>query len=371
MNILIFSWRDPKHPLAGGAEQVMHEHMKGWIAAGHKVTLFSSHFENGPFSEELDNVSIIRRGHQYHLGVQLAGFIYYLKHRNDYDLLVDQFHGMPFFTPLYSQKPKVAVLQEVAREVWFLNHFPRPLNLIYGTLGYLLEPFVMKLYKNTPFITGSQSAKDDLIDYGILSKNINIIPHGVIVHRPKPFPSKEKKKTIIFLGSLAQDKGIEDAINTFNLLNKSGIYKFWIIGKGDEKYTAYLKKLVKKLGINAKIYFWGFVSIEKKFELLAKAHVLINPSVREGWGLVNIEANSMGTPVIAYNSPGLIDSVKDGESGLICGQNSPESMAEEVEKLLGDNDLFAKLQTGAKRWADRFDWVKSRNLSLRIIESIK
>ena len=42
MRILVFSWRDPKHPLAGGAEQVMHEHMKGWIEAGHKVTLFSS-----------------------------------------------------------------------------------------------------------------------------------------------------------------------------------------------------------------------------------------------------------------------------------------------------------------------------------------
>jgi len=49
MNILVFSWRDPKHPLAGGAEQVMHEHMKGWVGAGHKVTLFTSHFSGGRY----------------------------------------------------------------------------------------------------------------------------------------------------------------------------------------------------------------------------------------------------------------------------------------------------------------------------------
>jgi len=44
MNILVFSWRGPKHPLAGGAEQVDHEHQKGWIKGGNAVTLFTSSF---------------------------------------------------------------------------------------------------------------------------------------------------------------------------------------------------------------------------------------------------------------------------------------------------------------------------------------
>src|SRR3989338_5593282 len=371
MNILVFSWRDPKHPLAGGAEQVMHEHMKGCVAAGHSVTLFSSRFKNSLSEEVIDGIRAIRKGHQYHLGVQLAGFFFYLKNNDKYDLIVDQFHGMPFFTPFYTTKPKVAVIQEVAREVWFLNPLPRPLNWIYGIAGYLLEPFVLLLYKNVPFITGSESAKKDIISFGIPGKNITVVPHGVIVTRPTPFPRKEKIKTIVFLGVISRDKGIVDAIECFTLLSKTGPYRFWVIGRPEsEEYYRYIKERVIKNRLDDKVKFWGYVSQPKKFELLARAHILINPSVREGWGLVNIEANAMGTPVIAYRSPGLVDSVREGESGLICSENTPEDMVDNVKKLFGDNLLYAKLQEGAKRWAGMFSWEKSKKQSLKMIENI-
>src|SRR5438105_1714009 len=97
--ILVLSWRDPRHPLAGGAEQVMHEHMKGWIAAGHTVTFFSSRFIGAKSEEDLDGVKIIRKGSQY-LTCHIAAFFWYLfgKHE-EFDLVVDEFHGWPFFTP--------------------------------------------------------------------------------------------------------------------------------------------------------------------------------------------------------------------------------------------------------------------------------
>jgi len=123
MRILVFSWRDPKHPLAGGAEQVMHQHMRGWTGAGHRVTLFSSKIPELKFTEFIEGIKIVRRGNQY-LGVQIAAFIFYLREKNNFDLIIDQFHGLPFFTPLYSRKPKIAVIQETARKVWFLNPFP-------------------------------------------------------------------------------------------------------------------------------------------------------------------------------------------------------------------------------------------------------
>src|SRR3989344_4669413 len=141
MNILVFSWRDPKHPMAGGAEQVMHEHMKGWVNAGHTVTLFSSAFNGAPPEEKVDGVKVIRKGYQL-LGVQIYAFFWYLfSDHPKFDLVVDQFHGLPFFTPLYVRSPKLAVLQEVAKEVWLLNHLQKPLNLIIGWAGYLTEPF--------------------------------------------------------------------------------------------------------------------------------------------------------------------------------------------------------------------------------------
>lgn len=367
MNILVFSWRDPKHPLAGGAEQVMHEHMKGWVSAGHKVTLFSSQPGNLKTEEEIDGVGIIRKGFQY-LGVQVAGLFYYLKNKENFDFIVDQFHGVPFFTPIYSRKPKIAVIQEPARDVWLKNHLPFPINLIVGILGFLFEPIFFLFYKKVPFMTGSDSAKKDLSRYGISQKQIYVVPHGVILSTLKPEVNLEDKRnrTISFLGVLSKDKGVEDAIKCFLLLKED--FCFWIIGKGEDKaYERKIKNLAKPLG--GRIKFWGFVDESKKFKLLSQSYLLVNPSVHEGWGLVNIEANSVGTPVIAYKSAGLIDSVKDGVSGIIC-EKDPVSMAKAILSVVNDSRKYKNLVYGAVRWSKNFNWEKSRRISLKLVNDV-
>lgn len=368
MNILVFSWRDPKHPLAGGAEQVMHEHMKGWISAGHKVTLYSSKIRGVAREEYLDGVKIIRGGNQY-LGVQIAAFIYYMMHKNNYDLIVDQFHGIPFFTPLYSKKPKLAVIQETARNVWFLNSFPKPLNWIVGILGYLSEPLIFHFYKNTSFMTGSESAKRDVAKFGIREKNITVVPHGVNSSENYNVKGKSQIKTVTYLGILSKDKGIEDAIKCFLILNSRNSFNYWVIGRAEtKKYKDKVLKLAKPLG--KKIKFWGFVTQEQKFNLLSKSHLLINPSVHEGWGLVNIEANSVGTSVVAYLSAGLIDSVKDNQSGVIVPNSTPEGLADMIDAILKDKELYQKLQAGSRAWSKNFSWEKSINKSLYLLERL-
>ena len=369
MNILVLSWRDHKHPQAGGAEQVMHEHMKGWVGAGHKVTLFSSRVKGLSNKETFDGIEIVRKGDQY-FGVKIAAFFFWLRNKENYDFVVDQFHGLPFFTPLYVNKPKLAVLQEVAGKVWFLNEFPFPFNWIVGLIGYLFEPIIFLFYRNTHFMVGSESAKADLENVGIPGKNITIIPHGVVIKKLKRLPVKGKIKTVVFLGALTKDKGIEDALKTFSYLAKLGNYNFWVIGKGGKGYEKYLLNLTEELGIKSKVIFWGFVSEVKKFELLAKAHLLINPSVREGWGLVNIEANAMRTPVVAYKSAGLIDSVKDGVSGLIIRKNTPQELTKTVINILTDIKRYQELREGAISWSKRFSWNISREKSLNLINRV-
>lgn len=369
MNVLVLSWRGPNHPNAGGAEQVMHEHMKGWVRAGHKVTLFTSKVKGLPDKNVLDGIEIIRRSDQY-VGVKLAAFIYYLKNKNNFNLVVDQFHGIPFFTPLYVNKPKLAVLQEVAKRVWFLNELPVPLNWLIGLFGYLFEPIIFLFYKKVPFMVGSNSAKEDLIKMGIDSSKITIVPHGVVIKYPRPYPSKEKTKTIVFLGAIAKDKGVEDAIKTFSILNKKGKYSFWVIGRGGESYVNKLLSMCKKLGLDNKVKFWGFVNDSRKFELLAKAHILINPSVHEGWGLVNIEANSVGTPVVAYDSAGLVDSVKNGISGVICKKNTSKELARIVNNIFSDREEYKRMQEGAVSWSKNFSWEESRKNSLALIDKL-
>ncbi len=140
-------------------------------------------------------------------------------------------------------------------------------------------------------------------------------------------------------------------------------------GPETESYFKYVKKFARRLGIFNKIKFWGYVGQEKKFNLLSKSWLLINPSVHEGWGLVNVEANVVGTPVVAYNSPGLVDSVKDGLSGQICGK-SPKEMAQAVLSILQDPSKYSKLRKGATIWSKTFDWKKSRKISLKLINKV-
>jgi glycosyltransferase involved in cell wall biosynthesis len=370
MNILVFSWRDPKHPLAGGAEQSMHEHMKGWVIAGHKVTLLSSRIINLPADSVEDEIRIIRQGNQY-LGVQIKAFLYYLKNKNNFDLIVDQFHGIPFFTPLYVKKPILAVLQEVAKEVWFKNPFIFPINITIGLIGYILEPVIFLLYQNCKFMVGSNSAKEDLIKFGILSKNITIVSHGVLLLKKIPDHKVTNPKVITYFGPLTGDKGIMDAIKTFSIINLLGNYKFYIIGRPET--DCYYRKVIQEVNkykLKEKITFFKRPSDEEKFEILSRSYLLINPSIREGWGLVNIEANTVGTPVIAYPSQGLVDSVKDGLSGIITKEKTPNCLASEISKLESDDRKYQKLSEGAIEWASNFNWEKSRKISLDLIESI-
>ena len=72
--------------------------------------------------------------------------------------------------------------------------------------------------------------------------------------------------------------------------------------------------------INAKKYnsvtLFGCVNDDLKYKLLSQAHLVLVPGVHEGWGLVVMESKGMGTPAIAYNVPGLRDSVRDGKTGI-------------------------------------------------------
>ena len=372
MNILILNWRDIKHPNAGGAEQSTFEYAKAWARAGNQVFWFSSHFKDAKQKEVLQGVDITRRGRQY-FDVQIRAFWWYMfgKHPN-FDLVVDQFHGIPFFTPLYVRTKKLAYIHEVAKEVWRLNPWPWPFNIIAAAIGTFFEPWIFKIfYEKTPFMTVSESTKKDLIDWKIPPENVKVIHNGVTVVKPKTNVKKEIKKTAIYLGALAKDKGIEDAIEAFSLIDKSdNSWQFWVVGKSSPLYLRKLRKKASGFSIREKIKFWGYVDDKKKFELLARAHVLINPSVREGWGLVNIEANALETPVVAYDVSGCRDSVKNGYSGILCREKTPSCLADEAIGLLRNKSKYKNLSKNAVFWSKKFSWRASTQKSLKLLQDI-
>jgi glycosyltransferase involved in cell wall biosynthesis len=366
MNILILNWRDPKHPLSGGAELSLLEHAKVWQKKGAQITWFASNFKGAKSLEVIDGITYLRQGN--HFTVHFHFLISYIFHRtsHNYDVIVDCFHFFPYFTPIYIKNKKIiALINEVAGEVWFEN-------LVYplAFIGYKLEPFIIRLYKKVPFITGSESAKKDLISVGIRKDMITVINHGFTKLKFNgKAPQKEENPTLMFLGRLSKDKGVEDALMMLELLMRDDkAIKLWVVGKFENKnYEKRVKNLIEQFRVKNNCIFYGYVSDEKKAELLARAWLLVHPSTKEGWGLNVIEANSVGTPAVGYNVQGLSDSIVDGKTGMLV-DTDPISLADGVEKILGSKKELLKLSNNAIAWSQKFSWEKAGEESWKLIQ---
>jgi glycosyltransferase involved in cell wall biosynthesis len=126
--------------------------------------------------------------------------------------------------------------------------------------------------------------------------------------------------------------------------------------------------LARRLGIEESVVFWGSVPTPQKHRLMSEAHALLMTSVREGWGLVVTEANACGTPAIVYDVPGLRDSVRHLQTGLIVHQ-SPNCLAQAMLQLTRDHDLYARLKGEAQEWSRTFTYESGAQIvATKILE---
>ena len=98
---------------------------------------------------------------------------------------------------------------------------------------------------------------------------------------------------------------------------------------------------------------------------------MANPSPKEGWGLTVIEANACGTPVVAANSPGLRDSVKDNYNGVLYKWGKIDQLAQKLTNQLQNRPFNTRMQQNAVEWAKRFNWDESAAKMIKIIEKIR
>lgn len=360
MRILVLNWRDIRNPSSGGAEILTHEIAKRLVEHGDTVVQFSSEFPNGRLKEVIDGVTIIRQGspdaRKLFNSVHYKAYKYYCENKNNFDVVIDEIHGLPFFTPWYVKGKKIALICEVAGGIWY-----RTFGSFFGFIGDIIERLYLRfIYNSVSFLTISISTKRDLQRYGIPFSHISILPMGITRLKTQKKFKKEKQLTIIFVGRLTVAKGIEDALMAFRIiLNKYPSANFWIVGRGDSNYESLLRLYVKRNNLISNVVFFSFVSEEKKLELMGRAHVLIHPSMKEGFGLTIPEAGSVGTPAVAYNVKGLKDIVKHDVSGILTDRNSPESMAGKIMNLYADNHLYDKLCYQAEKESRQYDWDKT------------
>jgi glycosyltransferase involved in cell wall biosynthesis len=111
----------------------------------------------------------------------------------------------------------------------------------------------------------------------------------------------------------------------------------------------------------------GKVSQAQKVELMQRCHLIMVTSVKEGWGLIVTEAASQGTPAVVYDVDGLRDSVRHGQTGLVCARNTPACLAESAVKLLRDADAYAQVREEAWRLSLEITFERSYSESLAIM----
>jgi cellulose synthase/poly-beta-1,6-N-acetylglucosamine synthase-like glycosyltransferase/glycosyltransferase involved in cell wall biosynthesis len=361
-NILIFNWRDTRHKFAGGAEVYIHEIAKRWVAEGNRVTVFCGNDGKSLRNETVDGVEVVRRGGFYF--VYVWAFVYYFfRFRGRYDIVVDCQNGIPFFSPLYVKEPVYCLMHHVHQRVFF-HSLSRPLALFASFLEKVVMPAV---YRKVPFITVSESSRRGMGVLGLGKAGIEVIHPGTDLER---FSTGEKSAhpSVLYLGRLKAYKSVDVLLRAFVLVVRRHPQAMLVIA-GDGEELDNLKRLAKRLDLDRRhLLFIGKVSEEMKLRLLQSAWVLVNPSLIEGWGIVNIEANACGTPVIASNVPGLRDSVQNPHTGYLVRYGDEEAFAERIGEFLDDERLRDRMGRNALQWAGRFEWQKSSRRFFRLLK---
>lgn len=342
--------------MAGGAEVINEELAKRLVADGHEVVFLVRGVAGTSQKETKNGFKIIRVGSWR--SVYIEAYRYYKKHlRNWPDLIISEINTIPFFSKFFVKQRNILIIYQLARKIWFYQMF-FPLNLI----GYILEPVYLWFLKDRKVITISESTKKDLMRFGFREENISIIPVGIEFEPIKSFEAinKFEKPTILSHGAIRPMKRTAHIVQAFEIA-KEDVLDLELIISGDSSsvYGEEVLNLIKNSKYSDSIKYLGRVDDAKKIELMQRAHLIAVTSVKEGWGIIVTEANSQGTPAVVYNVDGLRDSVKNYQTGLICGQNTPEDLAEEITLLLKNPKLYKTLQKNGWKWSKEINFENS------------
>ena len=344
----MLNWRDPRNPLAGGAERVTLAYLRGLVDRGHEVVWFANAFTGGAPEEEIDGIRVVRSGTKF--TAWLAARKWHAE-QAPFDLVIDQHHGIPWYAPDWCPDPCVAYIHEVLGPIWDAFYL-WPIN----TLGKWQERLTLRHYREVPFWTASSFTRDLLEEQGV--ESVTQIPYGVDTRVLETLPEKELDEPLqlITVSRLAPNKQVDHAIGAlYCLLQEHQLEAHLkIVGTGREREK--LEMLARDYEVADHVEFCGQLSEADKDAALQEAHFLLHTSLREGWGLNVIEANAMGTPAVVYPAPGLEESTIHGETGLVSDEDSPASLAEAIADVQSHEGAYQDWRRAARDRAATFHW---------------
>lgn len=362
VEVVICNWRDLAHPEGGGSELYVEQVARGLAALGNTVTVLCAKVAGVPGDEVRDGVRYRRRGGRFTVYLHAAAAL--LTRRVRPDVIVDVQNGLPWLSRLVSRRPVVVLMHHVHREQW-----PIAVGPTAGRIGWWVErALAPRLYRRSRYVTVSESTRTELAGLGVCPERVALAHNGTPAVPSCTVPRSATPRVIV-LGRLVPHKRVEIVIDAVaRLQDRFPDLIVDVVGRG-----WWLDRLVEhaeQAGVADRVVFHGFVSDQRKADLLGQAWVNAVPSTKEGWALSVVEAATQRTPSVAYaGAGGLDESIVDGVTGrLVHGER--EEFAAALGETLGDEELRRRLGDAGATRAAGFTWQQTTARWVELLDRV-
>lgn len=269
----------------------------------------------------------------------------------DFDIVDCQ--NFPYFS-CYTSKIKtmrnkaklVITLHEVWNDYWYKYMGKK------GFFGKMVEKGIFHLTDN--YICVSKLTRDNLIKNHVPG-NVKIIANGVNIREITYLNPSDSFSDVLYAGRLIPEKHVELLVKAMKEVTKAHPFsKCFIVGEGPSRIT--LERLVSSYELEENVIFMDFLeNQEDLYKLMKSSSVFVLPSEREGFGIVVIEANACGIPVITMNNP--MNAAKDlvtADNGCVINNNS-DNLAKMINYYI-EEGLNKDIRNSCRQYAKSFDW---------------
>lgn len=347
----------------GGAEKRVYELARRLAARDHQVHWYGMGYwwsEQGKKNIEMDGIKLhgVMKPMELYQDDRrsIKEAIYFavmvlLKFRaGRYDIIDCQ--GFPFFScfsakinSLLNKSTLVITLHEVWNDYWY--HYLGKA----GFFGRLTEKLMVKLTSH--LITVSSKTRKDLAEIKP-GENSVIIPNGIDVKEINNTKPSGDKTNVLFVGRLIKEKNVDMLLKALvELRDFIPFLKCTIIGEGPERER--LENLTSELNLQSNITFLGFTEdYSQVISHMKSSEVLVLPSEREGFGMVVLEANACGLPVVVVDHPmnAAKDLIKEGKNGFVADLNV-ESISDNIKQAINTKK---EIEGYCRELASEYDW---------------
>ena len=291
-------------------------------------------------------------------------------HLQEFRKKLDEFIDLKSFDVIHSHYWLSGLIAKQVAEEFKIPHIYTSHSLGIFLEGYNKERVDCEkmVMTSSDFVTASSEFENVLIseNYKIDKNKIKQITPGVDREVFSPNPSIKRENIFLSIGRIQPQKGQLDVLKFLNNFRKiESNFKCFFIGgpsgKSGDEYLEELKKSIEELDLGSHVEFLDSLSQSKIKELLNRSKLLLHTSQYETFGLVAIEANSMGVPVLTSNKGSLVEIIEDNINGFLSENLVESSVNTFVHDLLYDESYFQDIMNNCIEKSLKYDWQNTAN----------